>query len=52
MVISTDPSVSRCHAAIMFDENNYYLYDNNSRYGTALLINRKIFLNNLNELAI
>lgn len=37
-----DISVSRCHAKISFRNNNFYLSDNMSKFGTLVLIRRTL----------
>ena len=46
-----DLSVSRSHAFIDFDDY-FYLSDNNSKFGTVLLINNPIFVDKTNKLAL
>lgn len=36
----TDISVSRCHALIKLDKGNFYLEDNNSKFGTLIHMKR------------
>ena len=33
-----DISVSKCHAVIKYDNGEFYLEDNNSKFGTLVLI--------------
>jgi pSer/pThr/pTyr-binding forkhead associated (FHA) protein len=37
-----DISVSRCHAIIKYVDNNYYLEDNLSKFGTLVLLRDRI----------
>lgn len=37
-----DISVSRCHAAIKFENNSFYLKDEMSKFGTLVLIRNKL----------
>lgn len=39
-----DISVSRCHAAIKFKNNKFVLKDNNSKFGTLVLLKKSIKL--------
>ena len=39
-----DISVSRCHAVIKFKNDNFYLQDNMSKFGTLVLIRKKLLI--------
>ena len=39
-----DISVSRCHAMIKFKNKGFFLADNMSKFGTLILIRRKIVI--------
>jgi len=34
----SDISVSRCHALIKYEKDGFYLEDNNSKFGTLVLV--------------
>ena len=49
----TDISVSRCHALIRYEKDDFYMEDNNSKFGTlALMKNETILSQNNNNIAI
>lgn len=49
----TDISVSRFHASIKYNKGDFYIEDNNSKFGTLVLMKNAIKLNNAtNNLAI
>ena len=49
----TDISVSRFHALIKYNKGDFYIEDNNSKFGTLVLMKNSMKLNNAtNNLAI
>jgi len=37
-------SVSRCHSDITYENGNFYLNDNSSKYGTLVLIQKDFYM--------
>ena len=45
----TDISVSRCHATIKFDKGNFFMEDNNSKFGTLVLLKKNLIISDENN---
>jgi hypothetical protein len=45
----TDISVSRCHAIIRQEKGDFFIEDNNSKFGTLVYIKKPLILNNENN---
>ena len=48
----TDISVSRCHAVVKYREDGFYIEDNNSKFGTIVLLKDKLRLDENNTIAV
>ena len=48
-IIFNDISVSRVHSYLHWINNEIYLYDNNSKFGTLKLVKNKVNLFNINK---
>lgn len=44
-IVLKDYTISRFHSTIHYDYGQFYIHDNNSKYGTMLLLKDKIQLN-------
>jgi pSer/pThr/pTyr-binding forkhead associated (FHA) protein len=47
-----DISVSRCHAEIKFEKNAFCLADNSSKFGTLVLVRKKLKLSPIYHKAV
>ena len=47
-----DISVSRCHALIRYKDDGFYIEDNNSKFGTIVLLKDKLTLEEENAVAV
>lgn len=48
----SDISVSRCHALIKYKEDGFYIEDNNSKFGTIVLLRDKLKLSEDSTVAV
>jgi pSer/pThr/pTyr-binding forkhead associated (FHA) protein len=47
-----DISVSRLHALLKYQDDGFYIEDNNSKFGTIVLIQDKLYLNKDHTMAV
>jgi hypothetical protein len=51
-IVIDDVSVSRVHAFIVFRKGDVYFYDNNSKFGSLVLMRNDVFVKDFNLLSV